>query len=290
MHEETETPAPSIEQTMGEVYDRVTAEEPGTEDATPAPDAAPEAEDAREPDAPEHWPEADRAAFAGLAAPGREFLLRRHREMEADYTRKTQELAGHRRAAEAFAEAAKPYQAMIAAEGATPLTAFRALLHTAHVLRTGTPAEKAQSLAAVAQRFGVAPGAAPLPIAQPDPRQRALAEELARFRGATDAAGKPQHPHFDQVAGEIGALLMAGRAATVADAYERAVWAHPETRALQLAAADAARADAARRRASEARRSVNVRAGAAPGQRTRGASIEETMAMVYDRMAGREAD
>src|SRR4029077_11771805 len=49
---------------------------------------------ARSNQAPEHWSAEDKAVFAKLPAEGQAFLLKRHGEMEAEFTRKSQASAG----------------------------------------------------------------------------------------------------------------------------------------------------------------------------------------------------
>jgi hypothetical protein len=56
------------------------------------PAAAPQA--ARSNQAPEHWSAEDKATFARLPQEGKTFLLKRHGEMEAEFTRKSQASAG----------------------------------------------------------------------------------------------------------------------------------------------------------------------------------------------------
>ena len=46
-------------------------------------------EEAQDLDIPAHWPEADRKMLANMPPEARDFIVRRHKEMEGDYTRKT---------------------------------------------------------------------------------------------------------------------------------------------------------------------------------------------------------
>jgi len=58
------------------------------------PAAAPVAPAARSNQVPEHWSAEDKATFAKLPAEGQAFLLKRHGDMEAEFTRKSQASAG----------------------------------------------------------------------------------------------------------------------------------------------------------------------------------------------------
>jgi hypothetical protein len=66
---------------------------PTTEPRAAVPDPA-AAEAARSNQAPEHWSAEDKATFAKLPQEGQAFLLKRHGEMEAEFTRKAQASAG----------------------------------------------------------------------------------------------------------------------------------------------------------------------------------------------------
>lgn len=55
----------------------------------------------------------------------------------------------------------------------------------------------------------------------------ALGEEITAF------AADPAHPYFDEVTGDIAVLISAGH--SLADAYEKAVWANPTTRQKEIA-------------------------------------------------------
>jgi hypothetical protein len=70
---------------------------------TPPTDPAAASSAARSNQAPEHWSAEDKATFARLPAEGRSFLLKRHGEMEAEFTRKSQASAGAVQFAQALA-------------------------------------------------------------------------------------------------------------------------------------------------------------------------------------------
>jgi hypothetical protein len=68
------------------------------------PPTDPAATQARSNQAPEHWSAEDKATFARLPQEGQAFLLKRHGDMEAEFTRKSQASAG----AVQFAQAVAP--------------------------------------------------------------------------------------------------------------------------------------------------------------------------------------
>jgi hypothetical protein len=125
------------------------------QDAHPAPEG-------RSSEPPANWSAADRETFAKLAPEGREFLLRRHSEMEGDYQRRVQANA----AAAEFAQTVAPYfqDPMISenlrAANWSPARAVVELLGF-HRRAIGSPEERAGLLQEMMQRLlpGIDPAA-----------------------------------------------------------------------------------------------------------------------------------
>ena len=177
-----------------------------------------------------------------------------------------------------------PYMPMLQAAGLSPLDQVDGLMKAHHALATGTPEQKSLLFQRLAQDYGV-----PLEnlSGEPsfvDPQVAALQSQLAGLqsrlmeREAREAgaarqalqeelntfASDPAHQYFDEVAGDIAALLRAGAASSLADAYEKAVWTNPATRAKEQARltadSEASKAAEAKRKIEEARKasSANV--------------------------------
>jgi hypothetical protein len=94
--EEPETP--SVEEKAGDTRDGEDAK-PAVKDPAEAP-----GEEAKAPttfEAPKHWPEADRKAFAGLPQDAQSIIKRLAKDLEGGFTRKSQELGDKARYAEA---------------------------------------------------------------------------------------------------------------------------------------------------------------------------------------------
>lgn len=53
---------------------------------------------------------------------------------------------------------------------------------------------------------------------------------LAQFQAETDESGNPAHPFLDDVRKDMSALLRAGQANDLKEAYDRAVWGRPDLR------------------------------------------------------------
>lgn len=72
------------------------------------------------------WSAADKAAFAKLPAEGQDLLLRRHKEMEAAFTRKTQDIAGFRKEYEPVEQLFAPWADKMKAAGFTKSSMIQA--------------------------------------------------------------------------------------------------------------------------------------------------------------------
>ncbi len=206
-------------------------------------------------------------------------------EMEAQKALRNQDedrLFGRR-----ISQLANPYLPTIRAEGATVEKAFENYLNTAHILRSGTPYQKAQALHTIAQTFNVDLNL-PLQGAGSDPRYAQLEHQLSELQNKLQAQdqqrqqqedqnlqaqiesfkSEPGHEHFEKVRVQMGALIDAGVTSDIKDAYERAVWADPDLR-LTLVASQSKAAEekrvAEQKALSERSKSAAVSVTGAPG-------------------------
>jgi len=162
-------------------------------------------------------------------------------------------------------EIATPYEAVIRSEGGTVEGAFKDLLNTAYVLRTGSPQQKAQLILQTAQQFGVdlrhhfsgQRQADPLATMQqeiqhlrqqadPERIKSQLQDEMDRVRinGEIQAfAANPTNVHFNAVKSTMGSLISSGRAKDLQEAYEMAIWSDPSIRSDLLKAQSAQEAE-----------------------------------------------
>lgn len=230
----------------------------------------------------------------------RSWLLERHKAMEGDYTRKSQEAAEFRRSVEPFIDGVKPAYQHFAQYGIDPVQGIATLAEIDKVLRSGNHAEKMAHLQRIAEFAGLQ-----IQVVQPqimdglvdqgdvrrlpefhdlnqravglerqleDARQQLQAVEsqrvqsqIAEFAATKAADGKPAYPFFETVKGTMGRLMESGKAATLKDAYDLA--AKPILDALAAETAERAKAaDAARvAEVERARRQMPVRARTAAG-------------------------
>ena len=201
---------------------------------------------------------------------------------EADFHKGIEQYRGAAQFAQAMEKAITPYSATLQSLKISPDRAVGELLAADHRLRYSSPQEKIQHFAQLAQSYGVN-----LADIQPqeqqyvDPNVSALQNQVQQLQGylqnqqligqkqeeaalnseITKFASDPSHRHFESVRGHMSALLQAGQAKDLADAYEQAIYANPTTRAAILAEQqEVARQEAAKKaQAAKVASSVNVR-------------------------------
>lgn len=182
---------------------------------------------------------------------------------------------GELRLGRSVKEIATPYEAVIRSEGGTIEGAFRDLLNTAYVLRTGSPQQKAELIMQTAQQFGVDLNQynAQRQHGMQNPAYQALQQEVEQLRRMADPsaiksqlqedmerdritseiqafAANPENAHFDKVKTIMGSLIQSGQAKGLQDAYEKAIWADPSIRNDLLSAQE--REKAAKKKAEMA--------------------------------------
>lgn len=231
-------------------------------------------------DAPTHWKAEAKEKFKDLNPEMQDVILNREKEMEVIASRVDDE----RRLGKDLKEVITPYMAVIQAEGGTPQGAVKDLLNTAYILRTGSPQQKAQIVAAVIQQYGVDPrllnqpqNFMPQVMQQPVINKEQIKQELMKELQEQNEAVKvnseiqtfaadPQNVHFSnpQVKALMSSLLGSGQAKDLQDAYSQATWAVPDIRQKLL---DAQQADQEAKRKEElvAKRKAGSSVSGSPG-------------------------
>jgi hypothetical protein len=198
----------------------------------------------------------------------------REQEVHKGFTRQDDERAFGRE----MHKAVQPYLQLIQSEGGTPARAVSNLLQTAALLRTGTPEQKTQAIMNVVRAFNVQiPGSDGKPV-ESNAEIAALREQVSRMENyiqqrhwneqqQTQAsieseietfASDPKNAHFETVKADMAALLKEGRAKDLQDAYDKAMWAHPDLRGQLLAE---------REREAEQKKQEEIRAKAQAAKR-----------------------
>lgn len=180
--------------------------------------------------APSDWSESAKAAFSKAPPEVQQALIDRTREMQADYTRKTQEVANTRKRVEAIENVVSPYTQYLASKGMMPDQAIRALLDKQVALDTNP----ASVIAQLIRENAVTPEQIAPYLQQSsgynDPAIQQLTQELlsvksyvhsqeqakadyeattvlTTFQSEKDAFGNPKRPHWDAVKELLPALV-----------------------------------------------------------------------------------
>lgn len=208
-----------------------------------------------------------------------------------------------------------PYAEMVAKEGGNFHSAVANLLETSRILRQGTPEQKIVLLRQTAAAFniplealsagGAPAGEAGAPAAPP------INEELINRlntleRTVLTTRGTEAHNARTQVETEIqtfmsdpanvylqepgyldtmSALIGAGKANDLPEAYRQAAWLHERPRQLEIAKANQQREQAGRETAARARRAASSVNGSAPGTvkpDPNKMSLRDTLSAAYD--------
>lgn len=167
---------------------------------------------------------------------------------ESDFHRGLNDFKSHSERAKQYDAAFAPFQNHLRSLGVDAPTAINHLMQADVILRTSDPATKAQYFARLAGEYGIDLGQVQQPQPQ-DPQTQYLMQQLNELRQTQQMwqnqiqqqeQAKAQNelqtfsssgkPHFDLVRNEMADLLETGKASSLQDAYEMAVWMKPEVR------------------------------------------------------------
>lgn len=202
--------------------------------------AAPAGLDEKFKTAPTSWKQDMQAHYGSVPDEVKGYLHQREQELQNGF----QSISSARNAAGAILNEFAPYAEQLEKEGATPVTAIRTLLQTAHNLRTGGPEYRKAMLLSLADQYGVN-------LTQPLNMDLAKAEATAANLGVekmystagsnaktmeqtqneyTAFANDPANKFFPKVRQIMGMLVSSGVADNIKTAYDMAVGMHPEVR------------------------------------------------------------
>jgi hypothetical protein len=245
--------------------DDTSTEETGTPPAAETAKAVPEkvgesqvaeSQDALQP--LEKWTDDVKTKFSTLDKGLQQFLLDRHKELEGDYTTKTQEVADSRRKYEKLDEVLKPYDEIAKRQGADlaphiaqalqlymnvqrdPLAVVRNYvvankLTPEQLGLVGADPNEDPSIGAL--RSTLEQTRAELALLRQGQIQQSdaqLTDQIQAFRNAKDESGAAKYPHFEKVRVLMAPLVEQGK--SLAQAYEDTVWTLPEHRQVALKA------------------------------------------------------
>lgn len=201
---------------------------------------------------PSSWSKASKSLYDKLP----DDVKREVHKREADFHAGYQQLKPKADFADRVAAVLQPYQqtlAQLQQQGIDPPTAINKLLQADHVLRYSEPSKKAAFLADLAVQYGVDIKAL-AHVPTPDPnviamrqqleavqmqRQQEMAQQQAQqqqilMQQIQEFASDPKNEHFALVRDEMALLLDQGKAATLQEAYDKAVWMRPDIRQTLL--------------------------------------------------------
>lgn len=222
-----------------------------TESTSPEPkEKLPDGESGARAGAPPTWRPGAAAEWEKVPQVVKEEILKREQDIFSGLEAYKENAGiGH-----SFRQVASPYMNELQAMGTNPVEHMKALFHADSILRKAEPEARAEMFRQIASSYGVNFGGNEAEeVSFEDPSVKVLRTELAELkshmRQQTETATQhkqqellaeidrfakdPENMYFDQVANDIAAYLTAGVAKDLKDAYERAVWANPTTRAAE---------------------------------------------------------
>jgi hypothetical protein len=186
-------------------------------------------------------------------------------------------------------------KAQMAIQGVSPIDMIQRLVAAQDILDRDPRA----GIQALAQAYGInlgqfaqAPGQQQPQQAQLPPQLQQLFQDVQALKGTLTQqsqaqaqadsqrlssevqsfAAKPENLYYENVKGDMAALLRSGQANGLADAYEKATWAHPEIRPLLIRDQQAKAQAEAQAAASAKVNKAKFAAGSVTGSPTPGAS------------------
>jgi hypothetical protein len=209
-----------------------------------------------------------------------------------------------------IAQEMMPYQQVMRERGVTPQGVVRDIMGALNTMVTGSEETKAQVFLKMAGDYGInldtvmslrqrapsqaAPELHPVlqrvqqletRISQAD-QEREQAQQREDDARVNAFLNDPKNEHARTVAKQMSSLLMSGQAKDLQDAYEQAMWLHPEVRTKLLEKQEADRRKKEAEQAANARKaaSTNVSRRGTPPAPAKAGKIEDTARDVYRRL------
>jgi len=207
--------------------------------------------------APSSWKPAAQEAFLkadrgeSLTPEEVKMLTAEAERRESDFHKGVSEFKTHSDRARAYDQAIAPYQAHLQAMRVDAPTAISALLKADYTLRNSDPATKAQYFQNLAKEYGIDLSNQEVPNYSPqeqflmqqmqelrqrqDSWQNSIAQqESERAQSALSQFTQAEKPHFEAVRNDMADLIQAGKAKTLEEAYDMAVWMRPDIRSTLI--------------------------------------------------------
>jgi hypothetical protein len=279
------TEQPDRRELLSQQFDEVQNETPVEQVKTqPEPDLEPPAEPPVWERPPASWKKDYHEAWTTADPRLKEYAWKREEEMKAG----VQPLLSKAQFADQMQQAIEPYMQNIRGLGIEAPQAVKALMEADNVLRHGSPQQKQQYFAQLAQQYGINMGE--VQVQPTDPNFYAIQNELAQVRGEVlnwkqqqEAAQnqallseitqfQTKAEYFEEARPTMIQLLNSGVAKDLDDAYQKAIRLDNDlfTKHQQASqgAADAAKREASNRAAKAARAAAVSVKSSTPGAAT----------------------
>lgn len=275
--------------------------------AAPAPPAPP-APPAAEP--PKTWRPAAAAKFLAADPEIQAEVLKR----EEDMHKGLEQYKGDAHFGKSIKQTLDPYLPLLRQHNIDPVAHVGGLMQAHQVLALGTPEQKTALFTKLASDYGVDLKGLSAEPAWVDPEVKRLRDELdgvkstlsagetARQQSAVNEqkaaidafAADPANVHFSAVLPDMVEMVAKGQATSLKDAYEKAVWLNPITRAAEVArqqteAAAKTQAEAeAKAAAAKAATAANVKSRSKGGSATAPlGTMDDTMQAALEKIKAR---
>lgn len=194
---------------------------------------------------------------------------------------------------ENFHKVIAPHLDYLQRAGVNPYQELEGMLEYGKIMRLGSQAERMQLLSAIAQQYNIDPlDLAEHQTSQPyvDPAVKALQAEINNLKSVRQQEtsqseiqlrnenqaridsfkADPKHTDFDLLESEMAAFISTGVCKTLDEAYEKALWANPVTRAKeqQRQTAELTAQSQAKVEAAKKAQAANLKTNARPGSAT----------------------
>lgn len=199
-----------------------------------------EEKQAREP--PQSWKKETHELWESIPDAAKDYIEKREEQMREGLEKdRTDANLGR-----TMRDIMTPHAALIKQQGIDEPTAVRYMLNAHYKLSTGTPEQRQAAFKELGKSYGFTDGNE----AQENPEIAALKQEVQQMKShltasqqrayddarekidETVSAFSKEHPHFDDLQDDIAKFITAGY--ELEDAYEKALWANPSTRQLEI--------------------------------------------------------
>lgn len=223
----------------------LTDSENANAEAEVIPEAQPEAPEAIS--APSSWSKDKHEFWGKMPREAQEYYITREKQMLDGLEQYKGDAGFGKQLKEVFT----PYKAFLNSQGIDEPKAVQYLMNAHYKLTSAPPSEKQAYFNQLAKSYGLEVPSATQEQSNVDPHVKALQDQLHELKSTFTQTQQAQleeqrtkvskevelfaegNPHFDEVADDIVMLLKGGL--NLKDAYDKAVWANPVTRAKELA-------------------------------------------------------